>query len=408
MFDFPASPNVGDVSNGYMFNGVGWAGGPIVATPQEQFIDLSGKSSLDIDVPSWAKAVHMEGSVFVNNVNGFPVVQVSLDGSTFITGSSYQFGGPYHDTGTSPYYGTQGATATIALYLSYPKDNFSLPHSFQADINLVVPAGKIIGCRAISMAYGNAAPTGFRTFSCNSYLNMSAAAYAVKKLRFSNGVPAWVMGDGSYVRIVWSGTDVPQTNGLVPEAPMDDNEYVRVNGVWRLKKQEFDTTGKTTLDITVPTSWTPKHCRLTWLISNASAVANNWLALRGSIDGTTFLAGAADYYNAGITGQGSPTGAVSYSVVTAYTYAFLDYGGENNSVGHIGHALLNLRRNANSVMQCLSTAALYSNTSGVAYRTHIVTNYLTGGFGAAHLKAFRIFLNSGVAMGEGNVIAEWL
>lgn len=410
MFDFPASPAVGDVSNGYRFNGVGWAGGPIVATPQEQFFDLSGKATLDVDVPTWAKGVQIEGSVLPNNAANFAAIQVSVDGTTFLAGTSYQAGGAYHNSAASPYYGTQGAVASPCMYLSYTRTNLNMPHNFSAAMNLTQVGASLISLRTFTQAFDNTG--GMWNQWYESYLNVASVG-SIKKLRFMN-YASGAFASPSWVKLKWLGGEVPQTNGIVPEAPMDGNEYVRVNGLWRLKKQQFDiASGATQLDIPVPTSWNPMMARLTWFIGHAGATGSGYgLIMRASLDGTTFPAGAADYYNAGVTGQGSPTGSVSMSVVTAYSYAWLDYGGENTSVGHQGVAEVGIQRLPNSVWEITARSTVYSNTAGVAYRAMMMANYLSGAFGSAptnaRLKAMRILLVGGQAMGDGRVIAEWL
>jgi len=205
-----------------------------------------------------------------------------------------------------------------------------------------------------------------------------------------------------------------QVNASLILPPADGAEYVMVNGLWRVKKQQFDiASGATQLDIPVPTSWNPMMARLTWFISHAGATGSAYsLIMRCSLDGTTFPSALNDYYNAGITGQGSPTPSVSYSIVTGYTYAFLDYGGENTSVGHQGIAEVSLQRLPNSVWEITARSSVYSNAAGVAYRTMVMSNYLSGAFGSApsnaRLKAMKILLAGGQAMGDGRVIVEWL
>ncbi len=410
MFDFPASPAIGDISNGYRFDGVGWAGGPIVATPQEQTFNLAGKTSIDVDVPTWAKGAVLDGSVFVSVAAAYAGLQVSVDGSTFYAGTSYQLmGGIIHNV--SGGYATQAAGASPHLYIDYPRSNLLVPHIFQTQLSLESNStNQLITARSEMQQYDNSSLQS--NLIWGSYLNVNLTPPArVQKLRVFCSGGSFING---YVKIRWIGADVPQTNGLVPEAPLDGGEYVRVNGVWRLKKQQFDVaSGATQLDIPVPTSWNPMMARLTWFIGHAGATGSGYgLIMRCSLDGTTFPAASADYYNSGVTGQGSPTGSVSMSIVTAYTYAFLDYGGENTSVGHQGVAEVSLQRLPNSVWEITSRSTCYSNAAGVAHRVMMMTNYLSGAFASApanaRLKAMRMLLVGGQAMGDGRVVAEWL
>ena len=89
------------------------------------------------------------------------------------------------------------------------------------------------------------------------------------------------------------------------DAPSDGNEYVRVNGVWKLKHQTF-VPSSTALVIPVPVG--AKHAKIYGRIFWTGTGMN--LAMRMSSDGTTFPAGASDYVYGGqqmVTGSsGSP------------------------------------------------------------------------------------------------------
>jgi hypothetical protein len=323
MFDFPTSPTVGQASNGYVFNGVGWAGGPIAGQPTDQFFDLSGLSTLDITVPSWAKAVHLDGTLFTGVTTGFAMVQLSMDGTTFIAGSNYQIGGPVHNSGTSPYYATQGAVVAPGFYLSYPVDNLNFPHSFSADMNLVIGATGLLACRAFNTAYRNAAPTQFETRWFSSYLNQTGPL-SVKKLRFNNGAgPITAAGAGSYLRVKWLGAsaDIPQSNAP-GEAPQTGGEYVRVNGVWRLKSQTLVLDGATQVGVPVAVPTNARAVKFSGSINIGNNAASLSASMRWSVDGTTFPAGAADYsysgsYFGSVAGPAAlPSATASYALMT--------------------------------------------------------------------------------------------
>jgi hypothetical protein len=86
----------------------------------------------------------------------------------------------------------------------------------------------------------------------------------------------------------WLGKiDIPVVPPLPPEPPADGGEYVRVNGVWRLSGQTFVMDGLAQKDVTVPVG-----ARAVAIAAVSGSTISNWLALRISLDGTTFLAGA--------------------------------------------------------------------------------------------------------------------
>lgn len=88
-----------------------------------------------------------------------------------------------------------------------------------------------------------------------------------------------------------------QVRGVVlsPDAPVDDGEYVRINGVWRLKSQRVDLSGlafATGAAVPVPTG--ARLMKFAWDVGKVDAGAYA-PSIRLSVDGSTFLAGASDY-----------------------------------------------------------------------------------------------------------------
>jgi hypothetical protein len=77
------------------------------------------------------------------------------------------------------------------------------------------------------------------------------------------------------------------------EPPSDGNEYVRVNGAWRLKEQTFDLNGLAEQNVVVPAGAKLVVMNGRFLMGDVNP---NPLALRVSLDGSTFLVGATDYY----------------------------------------------------------------------------------------------------------------
>lgn len=223
---------------------------------------------------------------------------------------------------------------------------------------------------------------------------------------------AWIMQSGNIGPQGPEGPIGPQgpqgiqgPQGGLTGAPMDGNEYVIVNGVYRLKRQEFQWPAGANIgaDIVVPTVWTPRRLTLNVFMSRAVATVGG-ICWRGSIDGTTFLAAQGDYYYAGLHGQ---AGTPYMQTVTAFTFGYLSFTGDNTSVGGQCTAEIELQRLANSVFLYRSVWGMYHNTAGVIQRDGVMVGYTTGNFGAApRLKAIRVFLDAGVAS-EGYISAEW-
>ena len=78
--------------------------------------------------------------------------------------------------------------------------------------------------------------------------------------------------------------------GGIMDAPSDGGEYVRVNGVWRLKSQSFNLDGLAQQDIAVPAG-----ARQVTLTGSVMVPLITAPILRVSGDGSTFIAGATDY-----------------------------------------------------------------------------------------------------------------
>jgi len=214
MFDFPANPSIGDTSNGYMFDGVGWAGGgPTVAAPvTEQFFDLSGKTLQDIPVPSWAKSVQLIGASLQSNGTYYPMVQVSADGTTFFTGATaYTYGGSVINSGSA---GTTPATSDApGLALSFVGDNSAtgFPHLFTAELELSRPStAATFTHKSYGKSYDSAATLNYRSCFIHGYVKQATTtALAIKALRVTtSGFGAGVtFTAGSYVKVAWLGNN---------------------------------------------------------------------------------------------------------------------------------------------------------------------------------------------------------
>jgi hypothetical protein len=237
MFDFPANPAIGDASNGYIFNGVGWAGGPIASTPTEQFFDLSGLTTKDVVVPAWAKHVEIEGCVYISVGTVAPIVQISADGTTFLAGAAnYAYGGSVLNSGTGAHQQVPTNT-TMGLWLSFLGDNATgaMPHLFTADLQLVRgnSSPNLFTMKSYAKSYDSAAANLYRSSFIHAYVAAAATtALAIKALRFTLNA-AGSFNPGSWIKVKWLGaaSDIPQSNA-VGEAPQTGKTFGRRNSAW--------------------------------------------------------------------------------------------------------------------------------------------------------------------------------
>jgi hypothetical protein len=107
--------------------------------------------------------------------------------------------------------------------------------------------------------------------------------------------------------------------GVIGDAPSDGNEYVRVNGIWRLKEQSFDVSGKASQEVAVPAN--AKLCQIVGIVYPSSAAPSSQASCRISHDGTTFLTGASDYNMAGAAHGVGSAGFFNIATYTANAFA---------------------------------------------------------------------------------------
>jgi len=406
MYEFPASPAIGDVANGYRFDGTGWGGGPAVPTPTEQFFDLSGLTTKDIAVPVWAKGVQITASIIppASGANTL-VLRLSGDGTTFAAGATdYNIAAPYHISLPTPTYSTQPLAVASYMTLGMTGATSSLQHLIDSYVTLERKlTSEGFASRSYARAYDATQGSSTAWFYSYAVGNVPPGVLRVAALRFFLAAGG-IFGNGSFIQVKWVGGQVPQANGIVPEAPMDGNEYVRVNGVWRLRKQEVSMSGLQQADVAVP-DWNPKLARVYFNTCCVDTTAYS-MVMRCSVDGTTFLAGATDYYNAALYGPAAAAGNALYSPAVAYTWAYIGFSANNTSVPNFGTVDVVLER-AGGTFVVNSTASHYGATG---YGVSVLANYLSGGFGSAQrLKALRLIKNAGGVMSAGSrFMVEWL
>lgn len=217
-FDFPTSPAVGDVMNGYQWDGEKWRGGAAAREPDEQFFDLAGLTTKDIVVPAWAKGCTLDGAAYMPNTATQLCLRYSLDGTTFLVGASdYSYGGPTHQDGSASFAKTV-STAGTAILLGGQGDVVAVPHKFMASIALTRPdTAKVLGIvEAYIKMMDTAAANLVRTAWFGGWVTAAAGGSAltikaIRILQFSGGV----FGAGSFVRVKWIGAQAQQTIAMM-------------------------------------------------------------------------------------------------------------------------------------------------------------------------------------------------
>ena len=398
-FDFPASPSVGQVSNGYLWDGQRWAGNATPVVPQsEQFFDLSGVTTRDIPVPSWAKSFVMEGAVYTNNALAYPAFLVSWDGSTFLT-SGYSIAGPFHDSGTATYQ-TQGVSAVTSVQLSFGQNYMGIAHGFQCFGNLVYALNQQPLFRVYGSSYDSGAARLVRHIQMSTYMN--SVTGSIKALRFQN--QGYAMGANSWLRIKWfaDAATIPAGTAIA-DAPADNAEYVRVNGIWRKKCEVFSwTTQRNTYPVICPPAATRLH--LVAFVANATPQASGNFGFQGSQNGgSSFNSTSGAYYRGGFFAD-NPN-SVANVAIAAMTYADLAWQSNNISVGTHVIADIALVAQNGQTWAWHSVGGTYFDT-GSLQRTFIVNGYMSAGWGGGPINALQFF-NANSNMYSGTLECTW-
>ena len=369
-FDFPASPAVGDTSNGYQWTGEMWAGAPLLGqAPTEQFFDPTGLVNLDISVPAWAKGVEIIGNVYTTG-GAAVVMRVSMDGTTFGAGASdYNNTAASHATGTGGY-ATNATVNSNFMYLGVNADSVIVPVSFSAEMNLTRPnTAALFHLKVYSKQYDGAAAYQYRTWWGNSTVvtALSGSNLAIKALRIMHGTGGIAFPAGSFIKVKWLGdiAQVPPSNGI-EDAPSDGGEYVRVNGVWRLKSQSFAMDGAATFDISVPPG--AKMMRARGSVQHVAG--GGACAARASWDGVNFPVSASDYhsYVGWIHYSGSASPGIFHLVSTVGSTMNLTF----NNDGAIVTDMFDWRQN---ILRPNSTVAWSGLVNSISYQSAAANLY---------------------------------
>jgi hypothetical protein len=197
----------------------------------------------------------------------------------------------------------------------------------------------------------------------------------------------------------------PVAAAVIADAPSDGNEYVRVNGVWRLKEQTLTWAGTSQLDIAVPTGAKLAHIEgSVWTPASVT-----YLLLRVSNDGTTFLAGASDY---GYSGPPHASGSSAYGAglaAGASSALFISTGHDHGNLPQTFTIDMAVSRpaGASDIFQMKSTCRSYYSPAASQNLTQWYGGYVNAVV-ADQLKALRLLLNGPVNARAGTVNVRWI
>lgn len=411
MFDFPNSPALNDVYSAqgvaWQYDGEKWKGGLPATQSDTQWIDMSGKSQVDLVVPTWARLVQLDGSVFQAAANAQIGVQISTDGSTFYT-ANYAVGGPYHESaGGASAYKTQAQVTSASMVLGWGVDNLAVATNFNGLLNLTIsaPGSQIYSMRATSTSY--IASGGLRTQSILSYYNATPSAASVKLIRLINTGAGGAYLAPSYVKVTWLGdlNALPQSGAIV-DAPSDGAEYVRINGVWRKKCETFTWTASRSVAVFLcPPGAT--RVRAVAFISNPAVSTLGQFGFQGSQDGgATFNSVANSYYFSGLACDGGTAAASSIGVQPS-TWGYLGWQTNNTSVGnHVTADICLARPASGSTWTFHAVGGGYHDTASILQRTWVINGYLSAGWGAGPINALQFF-NANSTMLSGSIECTW-
>ena len=185
----------------------------------------------------------------------------------------------------------------------------------------------------------------------------------------------------------WVGGGQPAAGA---DAPSDGGEYVRVNGVWRLKEQNFTPVG-TILDVTVPAN--ARMAKIVAYLYPTTATATQ-AAMVVSADGTNFCVTLNDYYYAGFihgTGNAVPSNVINVPMTGASSLPLIP--GNSTSTNDIASIIMTLQLirpapatnwNAHIVSHVYLSPAAQLNSDFI-YR-----GYITGASAAGSALALKI------------------
>lgn len=199
-----------------------------------------------------------------------------------------------------------------------------------------------------------------------------------------------------------------QVNSNLILPPQDGNEYVMVNGLWRLKQQTLVMDGLSAVNVPVPVG--ARLFKLDGVVITPTAT-NTSLCCRVSLDGLNFMQAANDYSHSGFihyTGQ-SPAAVAALS--GAYTQIYMTYNGTNANLPHVFRALMGINRPGAGASQRWDMNCVGSCYGAVGWQTNVnrIETMETNAGSNIAIKAVQVLAAPAVACGPNSYVdVEWV
>jgi len=166
---------------------------------KQTVIPAAGAAGIDVTVPSWAKMVEIDGSVFGAAGANVVVMQLSGDGTTFLaSAAAYAVGGPNHVQGNSSF-NTTATTGNSFMNLTGPHNEVTAPITFKSIMNVTRPTtSTFFICQSYSRIF---APT--QLYSIHWLFSNAIDATLGLQLKALRFLPSLPFAAGSQLHFRW-------------------------------------------------------------------------------------------------------------------------------------------------------------------------------------------------------------
>ena len=147
---------------------------------KSQSYDMTGQSTLVILVPTWGpKQARLTGSIYIADANAYLFMQISVDGTNFISGATeYQWGGFYNRSASG--YTVAALQGTNTWYLTNASDNPALPLTIDTYVTLIPNPSSIVTYTTRGSTYHSTA--GYIDAFLQGYVTSAIASVKILRL----------------------------------------------------------------------------------------------------------------------------------------------------------------------------------------------------------------------------------